>query len=199
MKCAHDLEPEPGPSANSSHPEIVPQGTPAYEWLRQLVLNRTFQKDLVKANNLGGTSICESKNALDDCTGAKKPTSNPVDTYKLYSMLSAMHFNSLRLAEMAGGRGEQRTLYVQRKYYMRQSRIMFKNPIEHVCREHIIQDVLQRRLQSHEEQGSSETESPQLDIQRTIDAETAYDNLEIGDFPDLLEDIDEESDCEEEL
>ena len=57
----------------------------------------------------------------------------PVETYKLYAMLSTIHFNSSRLAKIAEEKSGRRNLYIQRKYYMR--RMEFKTPTEHVWRQ----------------------------------------------------------------
>ncbi|EYC38540.1 hypothetical protein Y032_0711g1739 [Ancylostoma ceylanicum] len=69
----------------------------------------------------------------------------PLFTYKLYAMLSTMHFNTLTLAELAGERRVQRVVEVQRKYITRTSRIVFKSPVQQLWRNQITQAVLEAR------------------------------------------------------
>ncbi|EYB99046.1 hypothetical protein Y032_0125g1256 [Ancylostoma ceylanicum] len=107
------------------------EGIPAFDRLSHLVLNKNLRKDLAKANPRGGTSICESKNALDRLY-CRKEIFYPLFTYKLYTMLSTMHFNTLRLGE----RRVQRVIDVQRKYFRRTTRMVFKTPVEHLWRDH---------------------------------------------------------------
>ncbi|KIH60028.1 hypothetical protein ANCDUO_09729 [Ancylostoma duodenale] len=125
-RCGH-------PPLEGPRPETITEGTPAFDRLSHLVLNKNLQKDLAKASPRGGTSI-----------------SNPLFTYKLYTMLSTMHFNTLRLAEMAGERRVQRVIEVQRKYFRRTSRMVFKTPVEHLWRDQIAQAVLDARREHHE-------------------------------------------------
>ncbi|RCN53702.1 hypothetical protein ANCCAN_00196 [Ancylostoma caninum] len=105
------------------------EGTPAFDRLSQLVLNKNSQKDLAKASPRGGTSICESKNALD----------------RLYCRKEIFE-NFLRWLV----RGGYRIIDVQRKYFRRTTRMVFKTPVEHLWRDQIAQAVLDARRQHHE-------------------------------------------------
>ncbi|EYC29786.1 hypothetical protein Y032_0005g2264 [Ancylostoma ceylanicum] len=172
-------------------PETMTEGTAAFEGLRRLVLNRTLQKDLAKASPRGGTSICESKNALDRLYCRKK-IFYPLFTYKLYAMLATMHFNTLRLAEMAGERRVQRVIEVRRKYFRRTSRMIFKAPVEHVWRDQISHAVLEARRVHHDEGNIPD------EVQEMIDAEDVYEGGEPEDVLDSLFSSDDEEDYEEE-
>ncbi|RCN45593.1 hypothetical protein ANCCAN_08428 [Ancylostoma caninum] len=116
---------------------------------------------------------------------------HPLFTYKLYTMLSTMHFNTLRLAEMAGERRVQRVIDVQRKYFRRTTRMVFKTPVEHLWRDQIAQAVLDARREHHEL-------SPEdVDLQGMIDAEAAFEEAEPEN---VFEDIDsDDEEYEEEL
>ncbi|RCN24707.1 hypothetical protein ANCCAN_29591 [Ancylostoma caninum] len=166
------------------------EGTPAFDRLSHLVLNKNLQKDLAKASPRGGTSICESKNALDGLY-CRKEIFYPLFTYKLYTMLSTMHFNTLRLAEMAGERRVQRVIDVQRKYFRRTTRMAFKTPVEHLWRDQIAQAVLDARREHHE------LPPEDVDLQGMIDAEAAFEEAEPEDVFEDMDSDDEE--YEEEL
>ncbi|EYC26345.1 hypothetical protein Y032_0010g1104 [Ancylostoma ceylanicum] len=185
-RCGH----APLESVVGSRPETIAEGTPAFQKLRQLVLNKTLQKDSARASPRGGTSVCESKNALDRLY-CRKEIFYPLITYKLYAMLSTMHFNTLTLAELAGERREQRVVEVQRKYFTRTSRMVFKSPVQHLWRDQITQAVLEAR------QGYHEVPPDEVDIQAMIDAEAAFDG---GEPEDLFEAFlsSDEDECEEE-
>ncbi|RCN41400.1 hypothetical protein ANCCAN_12667, partial [Ancylostoma caninum] len=160
--------------------------------LRRLVLNKVLQRDLPKASPRGGTSICESKNALDRLY-CRKEIFYPLFTYKLYEMLSTMHFNTLRLAELAGERRVERVVEVQRKNFTRTSRVAFKTPVEHIWRDQITQAILDARRKHHEEPLADD-----VDIQEMIEAEAAF--YEVIPEPNLESEIDsDEEEYEEEL
>ncbi|EYC15180.1 hypothetical protein Y032_0037g3365 [Ancylostoma ceylanicum] len=182
-RCGH-------PPLEGPRPETITEGTPAFDRLRQLVLNKNLQKDLAKASPRGGTSICESKNALDRLY-CRKEIFYPLFTYKLYTMLSTMHFNTLRFAEMAGERRVQRVVDVQRKYFRRTTRMVFKTPVEHLWRDQIAQVVLDARREQHD------LPPEDVDLQRMIDAEAAFEEAEPEN---VFEDTDsDDEEYEEEL
>ncbi|EYB92582.1 hypothetical protein Y032_0192g1360 [Ancylostoma ceylanicum] len=151
------------PSSN-----IITEGTPAFERLRSVVLNKVLQRDLPKASPREGTSVCEAKNALDRLY-CRKEIFYHLFTYKLNAMLSTMHFNTLRLAELAGERSVERVVEVQRKYFTRTSRVVLKTPVEHLWRQEIMQAVLDARKE-HLEASPAED----VDVQEMVDAETAF-------------------------
>ncbi|RCN50519.1 hypothetical protein ANCCAN_03373 [Ancylostoma caninum] len=182
-RCGH-------PPLEGPRPETMMEGTPAFDRLSRLVLNRNLQKDLAKASPRGGTSICESKNALDRLY-CRKEIFYPLFTYKLYTMLSTMHFNTLRFAEMAGERKVQRVIDVQRKYFRRTTRMVFKTPVEHLWRDQIAQAVLDSRREHHE------LPPEDVDLQGMIDAEAAFEEAEPEDILEFCESDDDE--YEEEL
>ncbi|EYC11087.1 hypothetical protein Y032_0052g2208 [Ancylostoma ceylanicum] len=110
-----------------------------------IVLTKSFQRDLAKASPYGGTSICETKHALDRLY-CRKEIFYPVSTYHLYAKLATMHINTLRLAEMAGERNVLRVLQIQRKYNRRKSTIVFKSPVPHKWRDDVLDEVLSARV-----------------------------------------------------
>ncbi|RCN34491.1 hypothetical protein ANCCAN_19668 [Ancylostoma caninum] len=184
-RCGHS-------AIDGPRPDIVREGTPAFERLRRLVLNKVLQRDLPKASPRGGSSICESKNALDRLY-CRKEIFYPLFTYKLYEMLSTMHFNTLRLAELAGERRVERVVEVQRKYFTRTSRVAFKTPVEHIWQDQITQAILDARRKHHEEPLADD-----VDIQEMIEAEAAF--YEGIPEPNLESEIDsDEEEYEEEL
>ncbi|RCN33235.1 hypothetical protein ANCCAN_20947 [Ancylostoma caninum] len=182
-RCGH-------PPLEGPRPETIMEGTPAFHRLSHLVLNKNLQKDLTKASPRGGTSICESKNALDRLY-CRKEIFCPLFTYKLSSMLSTMHFNTHRVAEMAGERRVQRVIDVQRKYFRRTTRMVFKTPVEHLWRDQIAQAVPDARREHHE------LPPEDVDLQGMIDAEAAFEEAEPEN---IFEDIDSDDEkYEEEL
>ncbi|KIH68102.1 hypothetical protein ANCDUO_01563 [Ancylostoma duodenale] len=124
----------------------------------------------------------------DETTG--KITS-PLFTYKLYTMLSTMHFNTLRFAEMAGERKVQRVIDVQRKYFRGTTRMVFKTAVEHLWRYQIAQAVLDARREHHE------LPHEDVDLQGMIDAEAAFEEAEPEDILEFCDSDDDE--YEEEL
>ncbi|KAL6743354.1 hypothetical protein Aduo_016400 [Ancylostoma duodenale] len=164
-----------------------------YAWLKDETtgkITRNLQKDLAKASSRGGTFICESKNALDRLY-CRKETLYPLFTYKLYTMLSTMHFNTLRFAEMAGERKVQRVIDVQRKYFRGTTRMVFKTAVEHLWRYQIAQAVLDARREHHE------LPHEDVDLQGMIDAEAAFEEAEPEDILEFCDSDDDE--YEEEL
>ncbi|RCN24966.1 hypothetical protein ANCCAN_29324, partial [Ancylostoma caninum] len=144
------------------------------------------------ASPRGGTSVCEAKNALDRLY-CRKEIFYPLFTYKLYAMLSTMHFNTLRLAELAGERRVERVVEVQRKYFTRTSRVVFKTPVEHVWRHEIVQAVLDARKEHLEAPLADD-----VDVQEMVDAEAVF--YEGIPEPNLESEIDsDEEEYEEEL
>ncbi|KHJ85065.1 hypothetical protein OESDEN_15214, partial [Oesophagostomum dentatum] len=113
--CGH--APLPGP-----RPETMIEGSKAFVKFRNVILHHRLQEDLAKASPFGGTSICEAKNALDRIY-CRKEIFYPKSTYTFYAKMATMHFNTLRLAEMAGERKPQRELRIQRKYLTRPSKM----------------------------------------------------------------------------
>ncbi|EYB96958.1 hypothetical protein Y032_0145g2503 [Ancylostoma ceylanicum] len=101
----------------------------------------------------------------------------PLSTYKLYAMLSTMHFNTLTLAELAGERRVQRIVEVQRKFFTRTSRTVFKSPVQHSWRDQITPAVLEARQRYHE------VPPDEVDLQAIIDVEAGFDG---GESEDLL-------------
>ncbi|EYC05720.1 hypothetical protein Y032_0080g1330 [Ancylostoma ceylanicum] len=181
-----------------ARPEVISEGTAAFERLERLVLNKTLQRDLAKASHRGGTSVCESKNALDRLY-CRKEIFYPLFTYKLYAMLSTMHFNTLRLAEMAGERRVQRVIEVRRKFFSRASRMVFKAPVPHLWRDQIAQAVLDARRRHHEDPAAEvNLQDDELNVQEMIDAEDAFEGGEVEDIFDSLSCSDDEEEYEEE-
>ncbi|KIH54837.1 hypothetical protein ANCDUO_15013 [Ancylostoma duodenale] len=105
-------------------PETLPLDSDAYQAFRNIVLTKSFRRDLAKASPYG------------------------VSTYHLYAKLATMHINTLRLAdcEMAGERNVLRVMQIQRKYNRRKSTIVFKSPFPHKWREDVLAEVLSARV-----------------------------------------------------
>ncbi|KHJ90127.1 hypothetical protein OESDEN_10033 [Oesophagostomum dentatum] len=135
--------------------------------------NELLKRDLARASPYGGTSICETKNALDRLY-CRKEIFYPVSTYHLYAKLATMHLNTLRLAEMAGERNVIRTVEVQRKYNRRKSTIYFKNPVAHKWRDDILDEVFSSRLLFLNSGANDEDVQISEDIQEMMDAEEIY-------------------------
>lgn len=93
-------------------------------------------------------------------------------------MLSTMHFNTLTLAEMAGERRVERIIEVQRKYFTRTSRMVFKSSVEHLWRDQITQAVLDASREHHD------VPPGEVHVQELIDAEAVLDG---GEPEDLFE------------
>ncbi|EYC36955.1 hypothetical protein Y032_0841g2631 [Ancylostoma ceylanicum] len=187
-RCGHS-------AIEGPRPDIIREGTPAFERLRSVVLNKVLQRDLPKASPRGGTSVCEAKNALDRLY-CRKEIFYPLFTYKLYAMLSTMHFNTLRVAELAGERRVERVVEVQRKYFTRTSRVVFKTPVEHVWRQEIMQAVLDARKEHLEAPSAEDVDA--LDVQEMVEAEAAF--YEGDPEPNLESEADsDEEEYEEEL
>ncbi|KHJ99681.1 hypothetical protein OESDEN_00335 [Oesophagostomum dentatum] len=156
--CSHE-------ALTGPRPETLPLESDAYQSLRKIVLTKTFQRDLAKASPHGGTSICETKNALD----------RPISTYPMYVKLATMHLNTLRLAEIAGERREVRVLEIQRKYYRRKSRISFKNPVPHIWRDEILEEVMHsRRLMLDSNTVESDDLHVSEDVRELMDEEDIF-------------------------
>ncbi|KHJ95650.1 hypothetical protein OESDEN_04404 [Oesophagostomum dentatum] len=154
-------------------PETLPLESDAYQNLRKVVLTKSFQRDLARASPYGGTSICETKNALDRLY-CRKEIFYPVSTYHLYAKLATMHLNTLRLAEMAGERNVVRRVEVQRKYNRWKSTINFKNPVAHKWRDDILDEVFSFRLLFLNSGANDEDARISEDTQEMMDAKEIY-------------------------
>ncbi|EYB86152.1 hypothetical protein Y032_0285g1370 [Ancylostoma ceylanicum] len=82
-----------------------------------------------------------------------------------------MHYNALRIAEITGERTEERLLEVQRKYLQRKSLMISKTPIEHIWREEILNEFLERRLQFWEHAWDDGVDEEVLDTTDADDEE----------------------------
>ncbi|KAK5976122.1 hypothetical protein GCK32_017319 [Trichostrongylus colubriformis] len=136
--CPHDSLPGPRLQDLSADSE-------AYQNFRDVILTKSFQRDLMKASTYGGTSICEAKNALDRIY-CRKEIFYPIATYPLYAMMATLHINTLRLAEISGERKVLKTREVQRKYLDRKSKQVLKSPAKHLGRDLVLDGVLNGRL-----------------------------------------------------
>ncbi|RCN24371.1 hypothetical protein ANCCAN_29933 [Ancylostoma caninum] len=119
------------------------EGSPAFEKLQRIVLDKTLQEDLRKATLHGGSSIFKTKNALDKLYRRRKIMC-PLFTYELYAMLSTMHYNTLVFAETDGERKVRRSSGVQNKFCS--SRRVLENLVEHSWRDQIVEAVLEEHL-----------------------------------------------------
>ncbi|KAK5970117.1 hypothetical protein GCK32_013789 [Trichostrongylus colubriformis] len=141
------------------------------------VLDRSQCEDLERVGPHGGTAVCETKNALDRLY-CRKEVFYPLETYKLYIMLSTLHFNTLRLAERAGTRTTSRVIRYQRKFMARQSTVAIKTAVKHEWRREILAHVLELRgeiLRS----GATPAHTPiPLHIQQLLNAEDSMADLE---------------------
>ncbi|KHJ99008.1 hypothetical protein OESDEN_00998 [Oesophagostomum dentatum] len=156
--CSHE-------ALTGPRPETLPLESDAYQNLRK--------RDLARASPYGGTSICETKNALDRLY-CRKEIFYPVSTYHLYAKLATMHLNTLRLAEMAGEKNVVRTVEVQRKYNRRKSTINFKNPVAHKWRDDILDEAFSSRLLFLNSGANDEDVRISEDTQEMMDAEEIY-------------------------
>ncbi|KAL6731149.1 hypothetical protein Aduo_002052 [Ancylostoma duodenale] len=100
ISCSHEV-------MEGGHPDPIPLGSAAHDKLREIVLENRFQKDLSRLSPHGGTSQCETKNALDRLYCPKDVCFLP-STYPGYVALLTLHLDTLRLAEMSGERVEER-------------------------------------------------------------------------------------------
>ncbi|KAL6741821.1 hypothetical protein Aduo_015037 [Ancylostoma duodenale] len=136
-RCCHP--PLRGPLSDA-----LKKGSPAFEKLRRIVLNKDLQEDLKKANLRAGYTIFKTKNALDKLYRRKKII-YPFFAYKLYAMLSTMHYNTLVLAETAGERKVERCSGVQNKFCSRSRRVL-ETLVEPLWRDQIVEAVLEEHF-----------------------------------------------------
>ncbi|CAJ0597862.1 unnamed protein product [Cylicocyclus nassatus] len=115
---------------------VIAKGTPAHEKLKEILLQPLFQKDLARACSLGGTSPCETKNALDRLY-CPKDLHLPRATYTIYTMMSTLHMNALKEAELRGERVVERRDIIKRKFNDYESILRHKTPIDHLWRKEI--------------------------------------------------------------
>ncbi|KHJ76329.1 hypothetical protein OESDEN_24051, partial [Oesophagostomum dentatum] len=169
-RCAHGTL-EAGP-----RPETMIEGSKAFTKFRSVVLNQRLQEDLVKASPYGGTSSCEAKNALDRIY-CRKEIYYPKSTYPFYAKMATMHFNTLRLAEMAGERVTDREIWVQRKHLTRRSRMVFKSPVHPRWRDEVLEEVLNIRKNILQAGADTErSESIEASTIEVMNAEDAFDS-----------------------
>ncbi|EYC22896.1 hypothetical protein Y032_0016g3010 [Ancylostoma ceylanicum] len=103
------------------------------------------QNDLSKLSPHGGTSQCETKNALDRLY-CPKDVYFPPWTYPAYVALSTLYLNTLRPAEMSGNRVVERGYLYQRKFNDDPIRMVHKTVIDHRWRKEIRDENLRTRL-----------------------------------------------------
>ncbi|CAJ0608320.1 unnamed protein product [Cylicocyclus nassatus] len=158
-----------GPITRCDHQEwpqgqkpIIALGSQAHEKLKALVLQKELQEDLARMSPFGGTSQCESKNALDRVY-CPKEIYLPITTYPTYVMLSTLHMNELRLAEMRGERIVERSTTTIRKYSDIPKEIPYKTPVEHIWRKEILVEYMSLRSGRSE----SSTDQPSTSGQPT--------------------------------
>ncbi|RCN32297.1 hypothetical protein ANCCAN_21906, partial [Ancylostoma caninum] len=202
VKGVHQWSPTPetGPYTSCGHlpvggprPETLSEGTKAFTRFRDIVLNRRLQEDLVKASPYGGTSVCEAKNALDRLY-CRKEIFYPITTYPFYAKMATMHFNTLRLSELAGERKVERVIEVKRKYLSRTSRMTFKTSVHQVWRDDVLDAVLRwsmESLQRDRNAGQMDETSIRGDVAGAMEAEDIYDQLnsEVLQVEDLWQDL----------
>ncbi|EYC21665.1 hypothetical protein Y032_0019g3950 [Ancylostoma ceylanicum] len=128
-------------------PHTLVEGSHAFEKLGQIGLNKSSQKELSKTRLRGGCSIFKTKNALDRLY-RKRKVLYPLFTYKLYAMLSTMHFNTLAFAEVADERRIERGRGTPSKF-LAKSRKVSKPPVVHAWRDTIVEAVLEELLVEH--------------------------------------------------
>ncbi|CAJ0589539.1 unnamed protein product [Cylicocyclus nassatus] len=139
-RCSHDaLEVD-----EEDRKPTIPLGSPAHEKLREILLNRVFQKDIALASSLSGTSQCETKNALDRLY-CPKDLFLPPQTYYLYVSMSTMHLNALTEAELKGERVVERRDRIRRKFNEYDTELRHKTPVEHLWRKEIFISFVTRR------------------------------------------------------
>ncbi|EYC39210.1 hypothetical protein Y032_0668g1343 [Ancylostoma ceylanicum] len=93
ISCSHEL-------LGSDDPQPIPFGSPAYEKFKEIVLQERFQNDLCSLSLHGDIGQCKKKNALDRLYCPREAYHSP-PSYSAYVGLSALHLNTLVLAEMA--------------------------------------------------------------------------------------------------
>ncbi|CAJ0601626.1 unnamed protein product [Cylicocyclus nassatus] len=140
-----------GPVTKCLHKPIAPNeergkrtlatGTAAHEKLKEIVLQSTFQNDIVIASPYGGTSQCETKNAVDRLY-CPKELFLPRTTYPLYVKMATLHLNALREAELNGERVVESRIRIKRKFKERTSELKKKTPIQHLWRKEIHQSYV---------------------------------------------------------
>ncbi|EYC21661.1 hypothetical protein Y032_0019g3947 [Ancylostoma ceylanicum] len=115
-----------------------------FEKLRQIGLNSSLQEELGKARIRRGRSLFKKKSALD-ILYHKRKILYPLFTYKLYAMLSTMHFNALILADIAGEGKEEQSSEAHSKFFGK-SRKISKTIVLHSWRDQIIEAVLEEHF-----------------------------------------------------
>ncbi|KAL6726769.1 hypothetical protein Aduo_008704 [Ancylostoma duodenale] len=150
----HSWEQDPltGPYTSCRHgnldqdqPVPIPVGTAAYDKLAEIVLNQRFQNDICRLGPYGGTSQCETKNALDRLY-CPKEVYFPPSTYSGYVAMSTLHLNTLRIAELAGERVVEIESLCQRRFNDHPSRIVKKSNVDHKWRREILDEYKRDRL-----------------------------------------------------
>ncbi|KHJ83347.1 hypothetical protein OESDEN_16956 [Oesophagostomum dentatum] len=189
-RCGH-------PSLSGPRPETMIEGSKAFTKFRDEILNHRLQEDLVKASPYGGTSICETKNALDRIY-CRKEIYYPISTYPFYAKMATMHFNTLRLAEIAGERKPEREITIKRKYLSRSSKMVFKTPVVQHWRTEVFEEVLKIRRNMLQKGTEEQPYHDELEESTAaiISAEDAFDSISnhtsfVEEMrPELLEAVD---------
>ncbi|CAJ0599634.1 unnamed protein product [Cylicocyclus nassatus] len=135
-----------GPVKKCLHKPIAPNeergkrtistGSVAHEKLKEIVLQSTFQNDIMIASPYGDTSQCETKNSVDRLY-CPKELFLPRTTYPLYVKMATLHLNALREAELNGERVVESRTRIKRKFKERTSELKKKTPIQHLWRKEV--------------------------------------------------------------
>ncbi|RCN31903.1 hypothetical protein ANCCAN_22303 [Ancylostoma caninum] len=190
LKRAHDMRDWPVDDeacgvTRCCHPPMkkpfseAPVESHAFEKLRKIVLNKTPQDDLSKANLRGGYTILKTKNVLDKLYLRRKIL-HPLFTYKLYAMLSTMHFNTLVFAETNGEWKVEQNGGARRKI-PRKSGKVFRAPVLHSWRDQIVEAVLEEQVVEHGVP-LKDVKHDASQVQGSIFVESLFDGRETKDI-----------------
>ncbi|KAK5969580.1 hypothetical protein GCK32_003382 [Trichostrongylus colubriformis] len=145
----------------------------AFRNFREVILNKRFQRDLVKASPAGGVPIRQVENALYRIY-CRKDIHYPISVYPVFMKMAEMHLNTLRLAELAGERKVEKV--EERDGPHGKTVLTFKTPVVHKWRDSVLEKVLALRARMLSDDLEDMDDKPQ-EIIDTIEAEDAYDDL----------------------
>ncbi|KAK6034444.1 hypothetical protein COOONC_28051 [Cooperia oncophora] len=146
----------------------------AFKSFRDVVLNKRFQRDLLKASPAGdGVPLRQFQNALYKIY-CRKDIDYPITVYPVFMKMAEMHINTLRLAELSGARKVERV--EERDGPRGKTLVKFKTPVVHSWRDNVLQKVLAHRARMLRDDVDDIDENSQ-ELIEAIEAEDAYDDL----------------------
>ncbi|XGW05311.1 hypothetical protein V3C99_016019 [Haemonchus contortus] len=140
---------------------------------RDVVLNKRFQRDLVKASPAGGVPIRQLENALYRIY-CRRDINYPPFVYPVFMKMAEMHLNTLRLAELNGDRKVEKV--EERDGPRGKTTLTFKTPVAHTWRDSVLQEVLTLRTWMLNDD-LDDIDDKSQELIEAIEAEDAYDDL----------------------